>query len=159
MRKNKQKVVSSDSKTFDSRSFGERLRFLREKLGLTQEQVAQKAGINQTFLTHLEKNRKMGSVATMFNLAKALEINPAYKIFAFADPDGLTVDLELQKVLYLPANLTEEDQAKVYNFICQLSLERHKQLLEQNYPIASALKSKTLVDLPIEDKLLSTSLS
>lgn len=141
---NEQKVIS-DSFNSHCRSFGERLRYLREKLGLTQAEVARLAGIEQGYLTLIENNKRTGSIETWLKIGKALNIQPNYQVFALADAKISIEDVEQTNLLCLPANLTEEDKLKVYGFITQLSLERHKQLLEQKYPVVSALKPNTLV--------------
>lgn len=115
-------------------SFGGYLRFLREKKGLTQEQLATLADIDQGYLTQIEKNKKKGSIQTLLNLAKALGIEPPYRIFAFADIEKVRPeDLEQLDFIYLPANLDKEDKMRVNEFITQLSVEKYKQSLEQKY--------------------------
>lgn len=101
-------------------SIGKYLRRLREQKGLTREQVAEAVGIDYTFIGQIERNQKVGSVHTLIKIAKTLNIEPAYRIFAFIDNQARTEDLELLDFMYLPANLTEEDKKRVSQFISQL---------------------------------------
>ena len=68
----------------DYKDIGIRIRAARMKKGMTQEQLADKAGISAGFLSQIEApNVAMGlSLATIFAIAEALEI-PAYKLLQF----------------------------------------------------------------------------
>lgn len=63
---------------------GLRIGYLRRQRGMTQEQLADKAGISPGFLVQIEApNLAVGfSLATIFAIAEALEI-PAYKLLQF----------------------------------------------------------------------------
>ncbi len=51
----------------------DKLRELREKKGLTVEQLAEFAGCNASFITHLEMGRREPTARILHNLALALE--------------------------------------------------------------------------------------
>lgn len=53
---------------------GERIRYFRHLRGLSQEQLALRAGINTAFLGHLERGLKSPTITTLEKLVKALEI-------------------------------------------------------------------------------------
>ncbi len=53
---------------------GKKLRVLRTRRGLTQQIVAEKAGISTPFLSFLETGRKKGSLETYHKLALALDV-------------------------------------------------------------------------------------
>src|SRR3990170_696431 len=53
-------------------AFGQRLRLARKRMGLTQVQLAARAGVNQGFLSELERGRRGASVSTVRALAGAL---------------------------------------------------------------------------------------
>jgi len=64
---------------------GENIRALRIKRKLTQEELADKAGISTKYLQNLEsKNPKNASVVTLEKLAKGLEI-PIWEILKIKD--------------------------------------------------------------------------
>lgn len=60
-------------------SVGLKIGYLRRQKGMTQEQLAEKAGISSGFLSQVEApNMVMGiSLATLFALADALEVPPS----------------------------------------------------------------------------------
>ncbi len=51
------------------------LRVYRDWRGLTQEQLAEKAGVNRVQIADIEAGRKSGSVATVAKLARALDVS------------------------------------------------------------------------------------
>jgi len=54
-----------------------RLKQLRAKRGWTQEQLAEKAGINRGYLARLETGRHDPTITTLEKLAKALRVKVA----------------------------------------------------------------------------------
>lgn len=55
------------------RLFGERLREIREKRGLTQKEVAAVTGIPHTHISSIERGMLMPTLLTILRLAAALE--------------------------------------------------------------------------------------
>lgn len=56
---------------------GNKLKDAREKLGLTQTEVAEKAGIHVNFYARLERGEEKPSIATVRKLSKLLKISSA----------------------------------------------------------------------------------
>lgn len=56
---------------------GKNIKRCREKAHLTQEQLAEKAGISLDFMGKIEVNISKPSLDTIFKLAIALNISPA----------------------------------------------------------------------------------
>jgi len=48
---------------------------LRRQLGLTQEQVEERSGFSQQYLSGLERGRRNPTVVTLFELAQALGVS------------------------------------------------------------------------------------
>jgi transcriptional regulator with XRE-family HTH domain len=48
---------------------------LRREKGLTQEQVEQRSGFSQQYLSSLERGRRNPTVITLYELAQALEVS------------------------------------------------------------------------------------
>ena len=65
---------------------GLNIAFYRKREGLTQEQLAEKAGISRNFLSAIEAPNlvKALSLEALFSIAKALNID-AYKLLEFRD--------------------------------------------------------------------------
>ncbi len=55
--------------------FGRRVRTLRKAAKLTQEQVAEKAGVTSNFLGYIERGEKQPSFNMIVALAKALSVS------------------------------------------------------------------------------------
>jgi transcriptional regulator with XRE-family HTH domain len=56
---------------------GRNVRRLREKRGLTQEELADLSGFSQQYISSLEKGTRNPTVITLFELAQALGTTPA----------------------------------------------------------------------------------
>lgn len=59
------------------RAVGENVRRLRLAAGLSQEELAERSGFSQQYLSDLERGRRNPTVVTVFELAQALETTPA----------------------------------------------------------------------------------
>lgn len=70
----------SDQKT----NFGKRLRILRKRKGMTQEQLAEAADISVDFLSLVERGVNAPSFATLERIANALGV-PEKELFEFND--------------------------------------------------------------------------
>lgn len=57
--------------------FGEAVRQRRHRLGLSQEDFADKAGIHRTYVSSVELGKVQVSIGIAFKLAEALEVPPS----------------------------------------------------------------------------------
>jgi transcriptional regulator with XRE-family HTH domain len=55
--------------------FGLRLRALREKAGLSQEELAERAQVHRTYLSGIERGRRNPSLINLLRIAKALNLS------------------------------------------------------------------------------------
>ena len=62
--------------------FGKHLRKIREGKGLTQEGLADLAGMHFTYIGQIERGKRNPSLINLERLAKALKIDPG-KLFPF----------------------------------------------------------------------------
>lgn len=53
-------------------SIGQNIRKRREELGLHQLELAERVGVSQAMIVHIEKGRKMPSIPLFADIAKAL---------------------------------------------------------------------------------------
>jgi transcriptional regulator with XRE-family HTH domain len=77
--------------------FAARLREVRERLGLSQAQLAERTGLQPSAIAHFEAERRKPSFDNVRRLAKALLISADYllgvpTVTAFRDEDKLTPD-------------------------------------------------------------------
>lgn len=56
--------------------FGVRLRHLRDRCGYSQEELAERAGVERSFLSSAETGRRNVTLLTLYKLAEALEVDP-----------------------------------------------------------------------------------
>jgi transcriptional regulator with XRE-family HTH domain len=53
---------------------GRNVRKIRLRVGLTQEQFAERSGFSQQYISGLEKGRRNPTIVTIYELAKALGV-------------------------------------------------------------------------------------
>lgn len=63
------------------RKLGERIEYLRKEKGLTQEELAEKAGLHRAYFWDVEQGKNI-SIKTAYNIARALGIKLS-KLFDF----------------------------------------------------------------------------
>lgn len=59
-----------------AKAFGERVRAVRLEQGLTQERLAEAAGLHPTFISNVERGYRVPSVPTLLRLASGLGVLP-----------------------------------------------------------------------------------
>jgi transcriptional regulator with XRE-family HTH domain len=58
-------------------AFGRKVRAFRDKLGLSQEQLADKCGMDRTYISGIERGLRNVSLKNIVLLSEALEIQPS----------------------------------------------------------------------------------
>lgn len=88
----------------DYLALGRRIRERRRELGLTQEALAEKAGISTSFIGHLERAEKIPSLETVVKLSYALDADVNYLVFGRSVhcDRGCPLYAELAALLRLP---------------------------------------------------------
>lgn len=69
-------LLNRSAEDADMSALGSNLREARERLGLTQEQVAQRSGVHATEVSRIEAGKRDPQVSTLERLAKAVELGP-----------------------------------------------------------------------------------
>jgi transcriptional regulator with XRE-family HTH domain len=62
--------------------FGERVRKLRQSQGLSQEELAFKAGVHRTYLGGIERGERNLALKNIVSIARALDV-PLSELFSF----------------------------------------------------------------------------
>jgi len=65
--------------------FARNVRLIRNKNGLSQEQLANEAGLHRTYIGSIERGERNVSIDNIEKIAKALAVNPARLLSAEAD--------------------------------------------------------------------------
>lgn len=92
----------------DYKDFGRRVRTLRRKLSLTQEELAEQVGISASFLGHIERGSRIASLETLVLLCNTLQTSPQHLLAASLD-DGIAA--------HMPPTLSVEERAKLGSFL------------------------------------------
>ena len=61
----------------DLQRFGRRVRAERERLGTSQEELADRAGLHRTYLGGVERGERNVGLLNLIRIARALEIDPS----------------------------------------------------------------------------------
>ncbi|MBI4688672.1 MAG: helix-turn-helix transcriptional regulator [Nitrospirae bacterium] len=77
-------------------AIGSRIQHLREKKGITQEQLEEETGINAKYISAIECGQKNATVKTMEKIAEGLDVK-LYELFLF--PEGLTSEKITKKAI------------------------------------------------------------
>lgn len=110
------------------RSLGEKMRLLRERLGLSREDLAGRTGVSPSLVAQLEVGRAQPSLDTLERIASVLGVSPCYLILedpsveqmlTTMNPDlrRLLSEPEIQAVLPLICDLTEKEFRFLLRFI------------------------------------------
>lgn len=75
------------------KAIGRKIQFIREKRGLTQEQMEERTGVNTKYISAIERGQKNVTVRTLEKIAKGLGV-------------------ELYELFLLPQDLASEKAAK-----------------------------------------------
>ncbi|HXF92475.1 MAG TPA: helix-turn-helix transcriptional regulator [Nitrospiraceae bacterium] len=74
------------------RAVGQRIKTVRQRMGLTQDQLAERVGLSPKYISGIERGVENPTMDTLIRLAKMLEVEP-YDLFLFGESE------ESEKVL------------------------------------------------------------
>lgn len=77
-------------------TLGEYLKMLRERKGLSQEDVAYDLNIERSSYSHYETNQTVPSIPMLRNIAKVLNV-PVISLFNLTDPDEPVFDIYIEE--------------------------------------------------------------
>lgn len=92
----------------DYKDFGIRVRAARRQKGMTQEELAEKAGISASFLGHIERGSRIASLETLVLLCNALQVTPQAL---------LTASLNEGFSAHMPNSLSMDDRTRISSFL------------------------------------------
>lgn len=75
----------------DLKELGKRIKLIRKGQDLTQEMLAEKAGVSQHYIYEIEAGRKAMSIHSFASLTYALDVSADYLLFG-DEPQLLDVD-------------------------------------------------------------------
>ena len=68
----------------DCKKIGQRIRKCRMELEMTQEKLAEMAGVSTSFIGHIERGEKIASVETLAAVSKVLDMDLNYMILGIS---------------------------------------------------------------------------
>lgn len=100
---------------------GEQIRAFRQIRGISQEQLALKAGLNTTFLGQVEREIKKPTIDTLEKIVNALDIT-FEDLFSFEknvvrDKEDSTI---IDKIAFELHGRSNEEQTVIYNLVKQI---------------------------------------
>ena len=104
---------------------GKKIKEIRQKVGMTQEELAWKCGISLNFLGQIERGQKKPSIDTIKKIATALEISPSLLFDKIIYPSPKE-DILTKKIQLLLKEGTEEDRKIIYNIMKSILIKRKK---------------------------------
>jgi len=122
-------------------TFGEKVRYVREKAGLTTEELARLLDVSQSYISHVENNRRLLGRSRIVALAKALDT--PVEFFLRDDiltPEDLLMNDKAKSLLIgsryvnyfvavdkaVEADISPEELEKAIEFIKQYKLSAQK---------------------------------
>jgi len=97
--------------------FGEKIRSVRERKGLTLKIVAQRAGVSESLVSQIERNRVSPAIDTLLSLADVLDISLEYLFEEYRRERPVHIirsserpSLKEEDVLYEELSRTEEGE-------------------------------------------------
>ncbi|MGE7948169.1 helix-turn-helix domain-containing protein [Lysinibacillus sp. NPDC093688] len=95
---------------------GERIRFLRKERGLSQEELAYRASLHNTYIGQLERGEKNATIESVAKVCAALEIT-LEELFDGKETHSKVLSFELEKIVRLLEGRSKKDQKAVLMFI------------------------------------------
>ena len=104
---------------------GERIRALRSKRGLSQEQLALKAGLTPSFIGQIERGLKSPTVTSIEKIVNALDVK-FEDVFSFDVPVSEKDNSVIEKINYILSSRTTEEQEQLYQWMKEMLAWRDK---------------------------------
>lgn len=95
---------------------GERIRFLRKERGLSQEELAYRASLHNTYIGQLERGEKNATIESVAKVCAALEIT-LEELFKDKVNHSKVLSFELEEMVRLLEDRSKKDQRAVLMFI------------------------------------------
>lgn len=110
-----------------SKIVGDRIRILRSEKGLSQEELADKAGIDPSHLGRLERGERNPSLISLDKIIKALGVT-FEDLFKYIQPSNMETDSTTMSLIINKLNtLSLDDQKLILNLIdTMFQLMKHK---------------------------------
>ncbi|HAM37965.1 MAG TPA: hypothetical protein DCP53_00990 [Elusimicrobia bacterium] len=94
---------------------GPRIKELRHKRGITQEELASRANLHHTFVAHIERGKKVCSIKTLQKIAFALGVSVAFLLCDTKNVKDVNYDMHTKKLLSFIKDKTDNEKELLYS--------------------------------------------
>lgn len=108
-----------------SKLIGEKIRTTRKFRGLSQEGLAEKAGLNVSFIGQIERGSKKPTIETLDKIVSALDITFA-ELFSIENRTQTKDSTVIERILFELRDLSVEEQEDLYILLKQILRFRNK---------------------------------
>ena len=105
----------------EASTLGQRIRYFRKKLGISQEKLAVTVGIKPSTLSYYEKDKREPCVQIIKSLSKALNITGDTLLGFEPSPDLIVQNRDEYTLLHTFRNMNNIGQKKALENICDLA--------------------------------------
>ncbi|WP_342577309.1 helix-turn-helix transcriptional regulator [Psychrobacillus sp. FSL K6-2843] len=95
---------------------GERIRFYRKERGLSQEELAFRASLHNTYIGQLERGEKNATIESLAKVCAALDITLAV-LFEDEASQPKVLSFELEQIIGILKGRSRKDQRAILTFI------------------------------------------
>lgn len=118
------KIIENNKQALNVQT-GERIRYLRILKMLSQEELAFSAGINPTYIGHIERGLKCPTIDTLNKICIALNITLS-QLLDFDSNIPVTDNSEaIDKIFFNIKNLPKEDADRIADIVAEIVKIRH----------------------------------
>lgn len=100
---------------YNKKAVGERIRFQRKALGISQEDFAERIGRVPKFCADIERGQVGMSIETMLSICSLLKLTPNELLFGESTPTANTNELEL--ITSALSKCTEKQRKDAYTLL------------------------------------------
>ncbi len=99
---------------------GERIRYFRILKRLSQEELALNAGINPTYIGHIERGLKCPTIDTLNKICTALNITLSQLLDFGSDTPVIDNSEAIEKISFNIKNLPKEDADRIADIVAEI---------------------------------------
>ena len=95
--------------------FGEKLREIRERKKMTMRDVAEKAGVTESLISQIERNKVSPAIDTLFSIAEILEIDLEYLFSDFKKSKAVQIIHKDEREVHVAKGVVYEHLSRASN--------------------------------------------
>jgi len=109
---------------------GRKVKHLRKKRDLTQEDLAEKANLHPTFIARIERGNRICSIHTLRDISAALDVQITELLSPADRPAIAYSDKLLDKIVDMVKDSTDDEKRYIIDMV-ELTLVKHKRAISR----------------------------